>query len=169
MALQTNLISNCSSVTVKVTDTMLGASTGDTIRLIDYSGTYSTVTQTVTGVPVGGYMNVVMTIPGNGVYTIEFLQNAGSGATAVDAVGVVAGCDIDCCLASMAEELMGCSCDCPKCSATMARATKILLLLNSASTDAGLYDLANVGYIKGAYDKYLKAKEMCDSTCGCDC
>ena len=166
MALPTILISNCSSVTVQVTDTLSGASTGDSISLIDYSGTYATVNQTVAGLPANGFMNVVITVPGNGVYTIEWIQNA---TTIVDSTGLVVACDIDCCLALLTEELMGCSCDCPKCSSTLAKAQKIFLLLNSAISDAGLYDLSNTGYITGAYDKYLKAKEMCTGSCGCDC
>jgi hypothetical protein len=166
MALQTTLISNCSSVTVQVNDTLSGASSGDSISLIDYSGTYATVNQTVTGLPASGFMDVIITVPGNGVYTIVFKQNSG---TAVDSTGLIVPCDIDCCLATLTEELMGCSCDCPKCSSTLAKAHKIFLLLNSAITDAGLYDLSNTGYITGAQNKYLKAKEMCTGSCGCDC
>jgi hypothetical protein len=166
MALQTTLISNCSSVTVQVTDTLAGASSGDVIQLIDYSGTYPTVTQTVTGLPASGFMDVVVSVPGNGVYTIDFKQNS---TTVVDSTGLVSACNVDCCLGKYAEELMGCSCDCPKCSTTLAKAQKVFLLLNSAIANAGLYDLTNTGYIKGANDKYLKAKAMCDGKCGCDC
>jgi|TARA_R100001530_G_scaffold135952_2_gene114648 hypothetical protein len=169
MSLQTTLISDCSSVTVQVNDTLSGGSSGDSIQLIDYSGTYSTVTQTVTGLPVSGFMDVVITVPGNGVYTIDFKQDPGGGSITVDTVGLVVSCDIDCCLATWTEELMGCSCDCPKCSSTLAKAQKVFLLINSANANAGAYDLSNTGYITGAYNKYLKAKEMCTGLCGCDC
>jgi len=54
MALPTNLISNCSTVTVTVTDTLSGTSTGDSISIIDYSGTFPTTSQVVTGLPAGG-------------------------------------------------------------------------------------------------------------------
>ena len=37
MALQTDLISNCSSVTVTVTDTLAGASTSDQLRITNYA------------------------------------------------------------------------------------------------------------------------------------
>tara|TARA_R100000900_G_scaffold142417_1_gene124251 strand:+ start:3359 stop:3871 length:513 start_codon:yes stop_codon:yes gene_type:complete len=170
MSLQTDLISNCSTVTVTVTDTLNGTSTNDQISIVDYSGSFATGTMSVVGLPAGGFIDVIVTVPGNGVFTIDFSQDdAGAGLTTVDTTGLVVACDIDCCLAALTEELMGCSCDCPKCSTTLAKAQKIFLLLNSAIADAGLYDLSNTGYILAAYNKYLKAKEMCDGSCGCDC
>lgn len=169
MALPTNLISNCSSVTVTVTDTLSGASINDVLSIVDYSGTFATVNQTVNGLPANGFMDDIITVPGNGVFTIDFKQDDGTGLTTVDTAGLVVACDIDCCLAAHVEELMGCSCDCPKCSTTLAKSQKIFLLLNSAIADAGLYNLSNTGYILGAYNKYLKAKAMCTGLCGCDC
>ena len=169
MALPIVLISNCSSVTVTVTDTLSGLSVGDAIKIVDYSGTYGSTSQVVTGLPAGGFMDVIVTVPGNGVFTIEFQQDPGGGIATVDTTGLVSACDIDCCLAAHVDELMGCSCDCPKCSSTLAKAQKIFLLLNSAVADAGLYDLSNTGYILSAYNKYLKAKAMCTGLCGCDC
>ena len=169
MALPTNLISNCSSVTVTVTDTLAGASTNDVLSIVDYSGTFATINQTVVGLPANGFIDVIITVPGNGVFTIDFKQDPGGNLNTVDTAGLVVACDVDCCLASHAEELMGCSCDCPKCSTTLAKAQKIFLLLNSAIADAGLYNLSNTGYILGAYNKYLKAKSMCTGLCGCDC
>ena len=169
MALQTNLISNCSTVTVTVTDTLGGTSTTDTIRIVDYSGTYAIASQTIVGLPSSGFLDVLVSVPGNGVFTLEFQQDDGGGLATVDTTGLVVACDIDCCLASYVEELIGCSCDCPKCSSILAKSQKIFLLLNSAKADAGLYDLTNTGYILGAYNKYLKAKEMCTGLCGCDC
>ena len=165
MALQTDLISNCTSVAVTVTDTLMGASTGDTLSIVDYSGTYATTSQVVSGLPVGGFQIEQVTVPGNGIFTIDFSQSG----TVVDTAAIVVACDVDCCLATLAEELMGCSCDCPKCSTTLAKAQKIFLLLNSANADAGLYSLGNTGYVVSAQEKYLKAKEMCTGSCGCDC
>jgi hypothetical protein len=169
MALHTVLISNCSTVTVTVTDTLAGLSTSDAISIIDYSGTYATGNQSVVGLPANGFMDVIVTVPGNGVFTLDFKQDNGGGLSTVDTAGLVVACDIDCCLAELTEELMGCSCDCPKCSTTLAKTQKIFLLLNSAIADAGLYDLSNTGYILGAYNKYTKAKSMCTGLCGCDC
>lgn len=168
MALQTDLISNCSSVTVTVTDTLAGASTSDQLRITNYA-TGISVSQSVSGLPSGGFQDEIISLNGNGIYTIDFRQNPGGGLSTVDTAGLVVACDIDCCLAELAEELMGCSCDCPKCSTTLAKAQKIFLLLNSAISDAGLYSLSNTGYITAAQEKYLKAKEMCSGSCGCDC
>jgi hypothetical protein len=165
MSLQPNLISNCSSVDVTVTDALSGASATDIIRVTDYSGLVGVQAQAVTGLPSGGSLLQTVSMTANGVYIIEFLQDG----TVVDSSGLVVACDIDCCLASLTEELIDCSCECPKCSITLAKAQKIFLLLKSANTSAGLYNLANLGYIENAYNKYLKAKEMCTGSCGCDC
>jgi len=165
MSLQPTLISNCSSVDVTVTDALSGASSTDIIRVTDYSGGVSVQSQAVTGLPSGGSLLQTVSMTANGVYIIEFLQDG----TVVDSSGLVVACDIDCCLASLTEELIDCSCECPKCSITLAKAQKIFLLLKSAQTSAGLYTLANLGYIENAYNKYIKAKEMCTGSCGCDC
>ena len=101
--------------------------------------------------------------------------------TAVTSTGVVLGepqavllhCDIDCCLTKLTNELIDCACDCARCSTSLAKAQKIFLLLQSANyaliqandSEAS----ARPGFIQDANSKYLKAKEICDESCGCDC
>ena len=92
MALPVVLISNCSSVTVTVTDTLAGASLSDAIKIVDYSSTFPSVTQAVVGLPAGGFMDVIVTVPGNGVFTLEFQQDPGGGIAAVDTTGLVVAC-----------------------------------------------------------------------------
>mgnify|MGYP003648358079 CR=1 FL=1 len=80
-------------------------------------------------------------------------------------------CDIDCCLVKLTDELIDCSCDCPRCASTMAKAQKIFLLLASAQSAVEIAgsNTDNSGYHQDILVKYKKAKEICDNSCGCDC
>ena len=101
--------------------------------------------------------------------------------TAVTSTGVVLGepqavllhCDIDCCLTKLTNELIDCGCECSKCASSLAKAQKIFLLIKSseyALIQADNAELGNQeGYIKDADNKYKKAFELCDNSCGCDC
>jgi len=79
-------------------------------------------------------------------------------------------CDIDCCLVKLTNELLDCACDCPRCSTALAKAQKIFLLLKSAESAVEIAGVSQAsGYYKDIYEKYSKAKEICDNSCGCDC
>jgi|TARA_R110000782_G_scaffold8677_7_gene28123 hypothetical protein len=83
-------------------------------------------------------------------------------------------CDIDCCLAKLTNELIDCSCDCARCSKTLAKAQKVMLLLKSAEYSVNQANTISnqpfmTGYITDAHNKYTKAREVCDNSCGCDC
>lgn len=80
-------------------------------------------------------------------------------------------CDIDCCLVKLTNELLDCACDCPKCATTLAKAQKVFLLLKSANTAVEIAgtDINNTGYYIDILEKYKKAKEICDNSCGCEC
>ena len=86
---------------------------------------------------------------------------------------VLLHCDIDCCLTKLTNELIDCACDCARCSTSLAKAQKIFLLLTSAdyairqANDAPTS--SRPGFIQDANSKYLKAKEICDESCGCNC
>ena len=86
---------------------------------------------------------------------------------------VLVHCDIDCCLTKLTNELIDCACDCAKCASSLAKAQKVYLLITSAdyavvqANDGS--DSARPGFIKDAKTKYLKAKEICDESCGCNC
>ena len=86
---------------------------------------------------------------------------------------VLLHCDIDCCLTKLTNELIDCACDCTKCASSLAKAQKVFLLLTSADyaiTQANdSTSSARPGFIKDANSKYLKAKEVCDESCGCNC
>jgi hypothetical protein len=103
-----------------------------------------------------------------GVYEIDIIENATSVAKKL----VMIHCDIDCCLVKLTNELLDCECDCAKCASSLAKAEKIYLLLHSANTAIELFNnvnTSNSGYALDAANKYKKAKELCDASCGCNC
>ena len=105
----------------------------------------------------------------NGVVTIVSYINGAE----KDRKSVLLGCNIDCCLAKLTNELVDCACDCPKCASSLAKAQKVMLLLKSAEYSLSQSNLRpntlQTGYITDANNKYTKAKEVCDNSCGCDC
>lgn len=79
-------------------------------------------------------------------------------------------CDIDCCLVKLTNELIDCSCDCPRCATALAKAQKIFLLLKSAESAVEIAgESQGTGYFEDILAKYKKAKEICDNSCGCEC
>jgi len=86
---------------------------------------------------------------------------------------VLIHCDIDCCLSKLTNELIDCACDCAKCSSALAKAQKIFLLIKSAEyalAQAQAAASGNIpGYILDAHNKYIKARQICDDSCGCNC
>ena len=79
-------------------------------------------------------------------------------------------CNIDCCLTKLTNELIDCECDCAKCASSLAKAQKIFLLLESAVSAVEIAGASqSLAYYEEIKDKYLKAKEICDNSCGCDC
>lgn len=82
--------------------------------------------------------------------------------------GVVATCDILCCLAKKVDKLLDCSADCSKCASALAEAQKIFLLLKSAETEVAHGNVTEAD-ILNATSKYDKAAEICGGHCGCDC
>jgi|TARA_B110000908_G_scaffold127905_1_gene150136 hypothetical protein len=90
-----------------------------------------------------------------------------------DRRSVLLNCDIDCCLSKLTNELIDCSCDCARCSKTLAKAQKVMLLIKSAEyavkQSNKVITTLQTGYITDASNKYNKAREVCDNSCGCDC
>ena len=105
----------------------------------------------------------------SGVVKISYEINGNT----LDENAVLLACDIDCCLTKLTNELIDCACDCAKCATSLAKAQKIFLLMKSAEyalIQADNAELGNQeGYIKDADNKYKKAFELCDASCGCDC
>ena len=109
----------------------------------------------------------------NGIVNIKFYDGTQLYPFVVSEYPVLIHCDIDCCLSKLTNELIDCSCDCAKCSSALAKAQKIFLLIKSAeyalSQAQSVSSSVAAGYILDAHKKYMKAKEVCDNSCGCDC
>lgn len=130
------------------------------------SGSYTTAISYTNG---KGQVNIPISnlSAANGVFKVCVVE---AGATKA-CKPVLVKCDIDCCLVKLTDELIDCSCDCPRCASTMAKAQKIFLLLASAQSAVEIAgtDITNTGYNKDILSKYNKTKEICDNSCGCDC
>lgn len=86
--------------------------------------------------------------------------------------GELGKCELDCCIAKKVDSLLGCDCECTKCSGTLETATKVLLLIQAIETDLSQIggDVANnTAIYTNAQAKYNKALELCSDSCGCNC
>jgi len=172
MSLNIQAVSSCNYIAIS-SKSYIGGATG-TIEVLDYPGQAVLYTATITFNGVNGLGRINLDATNNlgyknGLFVIRLIENG------IEQVRkpLLNHCDIDCCLAKLTSELIDCACDCAKCSSTLAKAQKIFLLLDAADTAIALVNQPNQ-YASGAifsdiYDKYAKAKELCDDSCGCDC
>jgi len=179
MSLSVNAAQSCKFLTLNIKYTVV-ASTLLTLSIVgkdangadvDVSGTVNPLFTITPLSPSVSYPIPISNLTiSNGLITIILTTAAG---TEVDRKTVLLHCDIDCCLTKLTNELIACSCDCAKCSSSLAKAQKVFLLLQSADyAVVQLNDAAmgsKPGFILDANTKYLKAKEVCDDSCGCDC
>ena len=99
-----------------------------------------------------------------GVFHVKYSEDG----VLLKEAGVVANCDILCCLSKKVDKLLDCSADCSKCASELAEAQQIFLLIKSAETElAG--SSVNAAKIANATNKYNKAAEICGGHCGCNC
>ena len=174
MALRSRSVSSCKYISVQASRYSSTATTA-TLNLIDAATNLQVDTAVITYPSGNGSVTYNFAAPGSGadsanggVYIIHLLENNIIQARHI----LVLHCDIDCCLVKLTNELIACECDCARCAKSLAKAQKIFLLLNSAKTAAetGNNDQTNIAALtRDAYNKYKKAKEICDLTCGCNC
>jgi len=96
----------------------------------------------------------------NGVITISIYDPGEAQNFYVSAVG---SCELDCCIASLVQDAIDCTCKCQKCNEDLLTAQKVHLLAESAK-----YSAIN-GNLEDAINKYNKAKDFCTATCACGC
>lgn len=96
----------------------------------------------------------------NGVITISIYQPGTNQDFYISAVG---SCELDCCIASLTQDAIDCSCKCQKCNEDLLTAQKVHLLAESAK-----YSAIN-GNLQDAISKYNSAKGFCTATCACGC
>ena len=169
MGFQVKALNACKLVSISA-KSYTGASTGE----LQFSNTLtgSSLTKTITygAGSTAGRLNVTLDdLGGFGFYIVSLKE----GGVEVARRPLLLHCDIDCCLTKLTNELIDCACDCPKCASSLAKAQKVFLLLQSALSTAdimsGSSDSFNSGFYQDISDKYEKAKEICDNSCGCDC
>ena len=164
------IISSCKYLFIK-SGSYTGAATG-TVTITNTGTGISTSPYSLTYNGPGDFGQVMVDIadlsgPG-GIYELDFQENSQT----VSKKLVLLKCDIDCCLVKLTNELIDCACDCAKCATSLAKAQKIYLLIHSAETAIDMFNtstISNQGYALDAKNKYKKAREICDASCGCDC
>ena len=171
MALTVNTVASCKNIFVVLNYT---SSQTQTMRLKFYDADNADIgpaTNPQFTIPSGsGPINHPIPLSdlsiSNGVIdVIVELQVSNGQWTVQDRYAVLINCDIDCCLTKLTNELIDCSCDCAKCASSLAKAQKVFLLVQANDAGTG----TRSGYINDANTKYLKAKEVCDDSCGCNC
>ena len=86
--------------------------------------------------------------------------------------GELGKCELDCCIAKKVDSLLGCDCECTRCSGTLETANRVMLLIQAIETDLSQIggDVANnTAIYTNANAKYNKALELCSDSCGCSC
>tara|TARA_R110000787_G_scaffold200514_1_gene311469 strand:- start:866 stop:1399 length:534 start_codon:yes stop_codon:yes gene_type:complete len=177
MALTLNAADSCKFLTVGIRYTV-DNSTNFVLAIEDGYGNdiSGTVNPVFTLTPISPHLSYPIPVSKlaitNGIVTVILKTQTGNEVPG-GKVSALLHCDIDCCLTKLTNELIECACDCAKCATSLAKAQKIFLLLKSAdyaivqANDSA--ESVRPGFIKDADSKYLKAKELCDASCGCDC
>tara|TARA_R100000808_G_C2135617_1_gene143977 strand:+ start:703 stop:1230 length:528 start_codon:yes stop_codon:yes gene_type:complete len=175
MSLTIQVHNSCGMLTVRSRSYLPVPGASGEIQISNYdTGSVSPLTNpTITFSGGGGYGSLNIDVDNlsdaNGLYKICLIE----GGVEQVCKPVLISCNVDCCLTDLTNELLACACDCPKCASTLAKAQKIFLLLQSARSAVELAQTAdgsvNMGYYKDILNKYKKAVELCDSSCGCDC
>ena len=172
MSLNVQAVSSCNYIAISA-KSYVGGSSG-TIEILSYPDNNVLYTATIAFTGPGGVGRInldAMSTLGykNGVFLVRLIE----GGVEQVSKPLLNHCDIDCCLAKLTNELLACECDCAKCASSLAKAQKIFLLIDAANVAVDLINQPNQyatgAYLEDIYEKYNKAKEMCDGSCGCDC
>ena len=177
MALSLNASDSCKYLSVIINyPATLSTVLGLNILNIDGTSIAGTVNPTFTIEPGSGPISYPIPVSdltiSNGIVTVVLTTQTGN-PLAGGTKSTLLHCDIDCCLTKLTNELIDCACDCAKCASSLAKAQKVFLLIKSADyaiiqANDGTTS-ARPGFLQDANSKYLKAKEICDESCGCDC
>ena len=171
MALNMQTKASCAKIALRLRPVTAATTAVVTILSVS-SGGSTTHNVTFSGGTTTLQINTSALAASTGVFMISVTE-AGM-VTPVVSKALLIHCDIDCCLAKLTNELLACECDCPRCSSALAKAQKIYLLLQSAIAKVEeINSHPNGSTVMGEYDdiadKYKKAKELCDGSCGCEC
>ena len=111
------------------------------------------------------YITTNITTDTQGLVKIEHVSTNTSSATVFTTFYTIAPCKVECCMATLTESAITCSCNCGKCAEDLERATKVSLLLQGATylAEQATPDPSN------AQKLYLKAVQLCEEVCACGC
>ena len=174
MSLHISVHDSCEILVIRAKSYLDPAGTSGEISIMNYdTGDFLSPNVNIQFSGSGGYGVVhidTSSLPSQyGLYRICLIENGDEQVCKP----VLIHCNVDCCITKLTNELLACACDCPKCATTLAKAQKIFLLLQSAISAVELSNTiegsVNTGYYIDILNKYKKAVELCDSTCGCDC
>ena len=169
MAFNVKTVNSCKNILITIKP-ITGALTG-TVEITSLtSGGVTKHNVTFSGPTTKLLLPVTSLAATSGVFKLRLFEGVKKVSTKV----LLIHCDIDCCLTKLTNELLACECDCPKCSSALAKAQKVFLLLQSAiatveEVNSDPRGSTITGYYSDINDKYIKAKEICDNSCGCDC
>ena len=174
MELSLGASNSCKFISVAINYTVTANTVVD-VTFVDANGHNILINppQVNTLTPGGTVISYILPIAEFSIENGIFIAILRVGGNEVHRQAILLHCDIDCCLTHLTHELIECACDCVRCSTTLAKAQKVFLLITSAdySIDQANHADANeiAGFISQANLKYLKAKEICNNSCGCDC
>lgn len=163
MNITTSITGDCRFISIGITGASAQASLDININNLDTfsatanaSGTYSTARLLASTVGTqAGIFQITVTEGSTSVYS-----------------GELGKCELDCCIAKKVDSLLGCDCECTKCSGTLETANRVMLLIQAIETDLSQIggDVANnTAIYTNATAKYNKALELCSDSCGCNC
>jgi hypothetical protein len=168
MAFNVNVTNSCKIITISGGRYVPSSTTADIILHHMESGVSTTVVMNYDAGTGRGRINIPTSTLTSalGVYKVCLEE----GGVEYSCKPILLHCDIDCCLTKLTNELLDCSCDCPRCSVALAKAQKIFLLLQSAMSSVEIAGAnQSNSYYQDIQKKYKKAREICDNSCGCDC
>ena len=163
MNITTSITGDCRFISIGITGASAQASLDININNLDTfsatanaSGTYSTARLLASTVGTqAGIFQITVTEGSTSVYS-----------------GELGKCELDCCIAKKVDSLLGCDCECTKCSGTLETANRVMLIIQAIETDLSQIsgDVANnTAIYTNANAKYNKALELCSDSCGCNC
>jgi len=126
---------------------------------------------TATATADGAYSTARLLASTVGTQAGIFQITVTEGSTSVYS-GELGKCELDCCIAKKVDSLLGCDCECTRCSGTLETANRVMLLIHAIETDLSQIsgDVANnTAIYTNAKAKYNKALELCSDSCGCSC
>jgi hypothetical protein len=163
MNITTSITGDCRFISIGISGATAQGSLTININNLDIfpatataSGTYSTARLLASTVGTqAGIFQITVTEGSTSVYS-----------------GELGKCELDCCIAKKVDSLLGCDCECTRCSGTLETANRVMLLIQAIETDLSQIggDVANnTAIYTNANAKYNKALELCSDSCGCNC